>query len=113
MWAVYSEMRRRGADVGQGYDGLKLENERLKAKIAELEASVCPRRASRVRQLPQMWRLAATSCRCRGHRIRRLRRPSRHRSRKLQRRQLKTLTGHERPTFAAMHGLTCYTLALG
>ena len=42
MWAVYSEMRRRGADVGQGYDGLKLENERLKAKIAELEAAGVP-----------------------------------------------------------------------
>ena len=24
-------------------------------------------------------------------------------------RTAKTLTGHERPTFAAMHGLTCYT----
>jgi hypothetical protein len=39
MWAVYSEMRRRGADVGQGYDGLKLENERLRAEIAELKAA--------------------------------------------------------------------------
>jgi hypothetical protein len=38
MWRTYSEMRRRGADVGQGYDGLKLENERLKARVAELEA---------------------------------------------------------------------------
>jgi hypothetical protein len=104
MWAVYSEMRRRGADVGQGYDGLKLENERLKAKIAELEASVCPRRASRVRQLPQMWRLAATSCRCRGHRIRRLRRPSRHRSRKLQRRHMIT-------TQTNLGAVTCFPTA--
>jgi hypothetical protein len=38
MWRTYSEMRRRGALHGEGLDGLKLENERLKAKIAELEA---------------------------------------------------------------------------
>jgi hypothetical protein len=42
MWATYKQMRDRGAQFGQGYDGLKLENERLKAKIAELEAAGVP-----------------------------------------------------------------------
>src|SRR6266702_2990097 len=36
MWQNYLEARRRGAAVGEGYDGKMLENERLKAKIAEL-----------------------------------------------------------------------------
>jgi hypothetical protein len=40
MWRTYLGMRQRGAAAGQGLDGLKLENERLKAKIAELEAAL-------------------------------------------------------------------------
>jgi hypothetical protein len=42
MLETYKAMRARGAAFGQGYDGLKLENERLKAKIAELEAAGVP-----------------------------------------------------------------------
>jgi hypothetical protein len=42
MWENYKRMRDRGALHGEGYDGLKLENERLKAKIAELEAAGVP-----------------------------------------------------------------------
>jgi hypothetical protein len=38
MWRTYSEMRARGALHGEGLDGLKLENERLRARVAELEA---------------------------------------------------------------------------
>jgi hypothetical protein len=38
MWQNYKRMRDQGAQFGIGYDGLRLENERLKAKIAELEA---------------------------------------------------------------------------
>jgi hypothetical protein len=38
MWENYKRMRDRGAAFGEGYDGLKLENERLKARVAELEA---------------------------------------------------------------------------
>jgi hypothetical protein len=40
MFRTYMEMRRRGAQFGIGYDGLKLENERLKARVAELEAAL-------------------------------------------------------------------------
>jgi hypothetical protein len=40
MWETYKQMRDRGALVGEGYDGKVLENERLKAKIAELELAV-------------------------------------------------------------------------
>jgi hypothetical protein len=40
MWQTYKQMRDRGALVGEGYDGKVLENERLKAKIAELEAAL-------------------------------------------------------------------------
>jgi hypothetical protein len=42
MLRTYRQMRERGAAFGEGYDGLKLENERLKAKIAELEAAASP-----------------------------------------------------------------------
>jgi hypothetical protein len=38
MLETYKAMRARGAAFGQGYDGLKLENERLRARVAELEA---------------------------------------------------------------------------
>jgi hypothetical protein len=40
MWRTYKQMRDRGALHGEGYDGKVLENERLKAKIAELEAAL-------------------------------------------------------------------------
>jgi hypothetical protein len=40
MWAVYSEMRRRGADVGQGYDGALKRIAALEAEIAALKAGV-------------------------------------------------------------------------
>jgi hypothetical protein len=46
MWATYKQMRDRGAQFGQGYDGLKLENERLKAKVAELESALAVSGAS-------------------------------------------------------------------
>jgi hypothetical protein len=42
MWESYKAMRDRGAQFGIGYDGLKLENERLKARVAELEAAGVP-----------------------------------------------------------------------
>jgi hypothetical protein len=42
MFDTYMAMRKRGAAFGQGYDGLKVENERLKARIAELEAGGVP-----------------------------------------------------------------------
>jgi hypothetical protein len=42
MWAVYSEMRRRGADVGQGYDGALKRIAALEAEIAALKAGVSP-----------------------------------------------------------------------
>jgi hypothetical protein len=42
MWRTYKQMRDRGALHGEGLDGLKLENERLRAKIAELEAAAAP-----------------------------------------------------------------------
>jgi hypothetical protein len=48
MWAVYSEMRRRGADVGQGYDGLKLTVERLQAENEQLKAQLAERAAASV-----------------------------------------------------------------
>jgi hypothetical protein len=38
MFENYKRMRERGAAFGEGYDGLKLENERLRARVAELEA---------------------------------------------------------------------------
>jgi hypothetical protein len=37
MWQTYKAMRARGAAAGQGYDGLVLENERLRAEVAELK----------------------------------------------------------------------------
>jgi hypothetical protein len=40
MWAVYSEMRRRGADVGQGYDGALNRIAELEAEVAALKAGV-------------------------------------------------------------------------
>jgi hypothetical protein len=47
MWRTYKQMRDRSAAFGQGYDGLKLENEKLRAelvakdaRIAELEAAL-------------------------------------------------------------------------
>jgi hypothetical protein len=40
MWRTYKQMRDRGALVGEGYDGKVAENERLKARIAELEAAL-------------------------------------------------------------------------
>jgi hypothetical protein len=40
MWAVYSEMRRRGALHGEGYDGKVCRIAELEAKIAELEAAL-------------------------------------------------------------------------
>jgi hypothetical protein len=42
MLRTYLEMRRRGAQFGLGYDGLKLENERLRAEIAALKAAGAP-----------------------------------------------------------------------
>jgi hypothetical protein len=42
MWRTYLEARRRGALAGEGYDGLKLENERLKAELATLKAAASP-----------------------------------------------------------------------
>jgi len=42
MLETYKAMRARGAAFGQGYDGLKLENERLRARVAELEAAGAP-----------------------------------------------------------------------
>jgi hypothetical protein len=38
MWETYQAMRARGAAAGQGYDGLVLENERLRAEVAALKA---------------------------------------------------------------------------
>jgi hypothetical protein len=38
MWENYKRQRDRGALHGGGYDGLKLENERLKAELAALKA---------------------------------------------------------------------------
>jgi hypothetical protein len=43
MWAVYSEMRRRGALAGEGLDGARLQIEQLQAKVAELEAALAGR----------------------------------------------------------------------
>jgi hypothetical protein len=43
MLRTYKQMRERGAQFGLGYDGKVLENERLKAKIAELEAALAAR----------------------------------------------------------------------
>jgi hypothetical protein len=40
MWENYKRMRDRGALHGEGYDGKVAENERLKARVAELEAAL-------------------------------------------------------------------------
>jgi hypothetical protein len=40
MWRTYCEMRARGAAFGEGLDGAKLTIERLKARVAELEAAL-------------------------------------------------------------------------
>jgi hypothetical protein len=42
MFENYKAMRARGAAFGEGFDGLKLANERLKARVAELEAAGAP-----------------------------------------------------------------------
>src|SRR5438552_9477380 len=42
MWRTYSEMRRRGADVGQGYDGALKRIAELEAEIAALKAAGAP-----------------------------------------------------------------------
>jgi hypothetical protein len=42
MFDNYMAMRRRGEQFGQGYDGLKLENERLRAELAALKAAGAP-----------------------------------------------------------------------
>jgi hypothetical protein len=42
MWRTYLEMRRRGADVGQGYDGLVLKVKALEAEIEALKAAGAP-----------------------------------------------------------------------
>jgi hypothetical protein len=42
MLETYKRMRERGAQFGLGYDGLKLENERLRAEIAALKAAGAP-----------------------------------------------------------------------
>jgi hypothetical protein len=40
MWETYKRMRDQGAQFGIGYDGLKLENERLRAELAALKGGV-------------------------------------------------------------------------
>jgi hypothetical protein len=43
MWAVYSEMRRRGALAGEGLDGKVRRIAELEARVAELEAALAGR----------------------------------------------------------------------
>jgi hypothetical protein len=45
MWQTYKAMRERGAQAGQGYDGLVLENERLIAELEQLKAEVAALKA--------------------------------------------------------------------
>jgi hypothetical protein len=45
MWAVYSEMRRRGALAGEGLDGAKFRIERLTAELAAKDAEIAALKA--------------------------------------------------------------------
>jgi hypothetical protein len=52
MWNTYKQMRDRGADVGQGYDGLKLTVEKLQAELAVKDARIGELEASLAGSVP-------------------------------------------------------------
>jgi hypothetical protein len=52
MWAVYSEMRHRGALAGEGLDGAKLRIERLTAELANKDARIAELEATLAGSVP-------------------------------------------------------------
>jgi hypothetical protein len=64
MLETYKAMRARGAAFGQGYDGLKLENERLKARVASWwRKCACWRQRRHVRGEQERASSGCTCCR--------------------------------------------------